>query len=384
MAPSQSHPTHHRRPPSRHPDLGVPLFSLAPSPSASSHTARPHRDTDSDSVDDIAGMSLERLALSPPATATTISTTLAPPTPTTPTSSTVFTGVGINPPTPAPSPGPHIRGFDDSDTHIREHLEQLIYHGNANTSTDTESQDEEAKAKAHLPDPSPSPSTPTPQTILSQYTSLPPLLRSKFLNLLIPHLALHEALSLSRKIEPLLRRDFLRELPWEVALHVLSFVDDPQTLARAAQVSRYWNTLLQDETTWRDLLARHHHHHQYANGSGAGISGRDPPQHARAISREGMERMAGKEEEEKAWDVGSGLGPPAEPIPATNNPHPSTNTSTRRGTSTSSSLAGTSKQSKARENALGIGSGTNQASCIKRVTPFGLEKRVLNLSSGLT
>lgn len=247
MAPSQSHSTHHRRPPSRHPDLGVPLFSLAPSPSASSRTARPHGDTDSDSVDDIAEMSLERLALSPPATATTISTTLAPPTPTTPTSSStattthpvvttdietaagvatgaVFTGVGINPPTPAPSPGPHIRGFDDSDTHIREHLEQLIYHGNANTSTDTESQDEEAKAKAHLPDPSPSPSTPTPQTILSQYTSLPPLLRSKFLNLLIPHLALHEALSLSRKIEPLLRRDFLRELPWEVALHVLSFV----------------------------------------------------------------------------------------------------------------------------------------------------------------
>lgn len=247
MAPSQPHPTHHRRPPSRHPDLGVPLFSLAPSPSASSHTARPHGDTDSDSVDDIAEMSLERLALSPPATATTISTTLAPPTPTTPTSSStattthpvvtadietaagvttgaVFTGVGINPPTPAPSPGPHIRGFEDSDTHIREHLEQLIYHGNANTSTDTESQDEEAKAKAHLPDPSPSPSTPTPQTILSQYTSLPPLLRSKFLNLLIPHLALHEALSLSRKIEPLLRRDFLRELPWEVALHVLSFV----------------------------------------------------------------------------------------------------------------------------------------------------------------
>lgn len=169
-------------------------------------------------------------------------------------------------------------------------------------------------------------------------------------------------------------------------------VDDPQTLARAAQVSRYWNTLLQDETTWRDLLARHHHHHhhhhRYANGSGAGISGRDLPQHARAISREGMERMAGKEEEEKAWDLGSGLGPPAEPIPATNNPHPNTstntNTSTRRGTSTSSSLAGTSKQSKARENALGIGSGTNQASCIKRVTPFGLEKRVLNLSSGLT
>lgn len=40
-----------------------------------------------------------------------------------------------------------------------------------------------------------------------------------------------------------------------------------------------------------------------------------------------------------------------------------------------------------RENTLGIGTPTgtgNQACCIKRVTPFGLEKRVLNLSSGLT
>lgn len=99
-----------------------------------------------------------------------------------------------------------------------------------------------------------------------------------------------------------------------------------------------------------------------------------------------MEGMTGKEEEEKGWDVGSGLGPPADPNAATStNTNTNTNTSSRRGGSTSSSQAGTSKQrSKTRDNALGTGSGTKQACCIKRVTPFGLEKRVLNLSSGLT
>lgn len=98
-------------------------------------------------------------------------------------------GIGVHPPTPAPSPDPH-RNACRSD---QAHLEQPIY------------------------------TPPTPQSILAQYTALPPPLRSKFLSLLVPHLTLHEALSLSRKIEPLLRRDFLRELPWEVALHVLSF-----------------------------------------------------------------------------------------------------------------------------------------------------------------
>lgn len=131
--------------------------------------------------------------LSPPATA------LSPPTPTTPTSSStrteytdVFAGVGMHPPTPAPSPDPHARTFDHGDAH---HVEQVVHH-------DTQ---------------------PAPHAIVAQYTALPPLRRSQFLSLLVPHLTLHEALSLSRKIEPLLRRDFLRELPWEVALHVLSF-----------------------------------------------------------------------------------------------------------------------------------------------------------------
>ncbi|ORZ00320.1 WD40-repeat-containing domain protein [Syncephalastrum racemosum] len=58
-------------------------------------------------------------------------------------------------------------------------------------------------------------------------------------------------------IVPKLKIDFLQQLPPELALHVLSFVDDPCTLARAARVSRYWNRLLQDESMWKALCIKH-------------------------------------------------------------------------------------------------------------------------------
>lgn len=54
-------------------------------------------------------------------------------------------------------------------------------------------------------------------------------------------------------IQPRLQRDFLESLPAELALHVLSFVDDPQTLTRAARVSRAWYTLIDADQTWKRL-----------------------------------------------------------------------------------------------------------------------------------
>ena len=48
--------------------------------------------------------------------------------------------------------------------------------------------------------------------------------RFAFLSALVGELRLNEALVVSRRIEPRLRRDFLRELPLELALHCLSFV----------------------------------------------------------------------------------------------------------------------------------------------------------------
>ncbi|WVR03229.1 hypothetical protein IAU60_000220 [Kwoniella sp. DSM 27419] len=145
------------------------------------------------------------------------------------------TGTVLSPPTPAPSPSPAGRQTfrqDESDE------ESSVMLGNN-------------RGKGGRADPSHA------ETLLASFSKLAPTERFSFLSGLIGELRLNEALVMSRRIEPLLRRDFLRELPIELSLHCLSFVDEPRTLARSAQVSRYWNTLLQDEQTWRDLLDRH-------------------------------------------------------------------------------------------------------------------------------
>ena len=62
-----------------------------------------------------------------------------------------------------------------------------------------------------------------------------------------------ELLFVSTTITPLLKRDFLRDLPIELSLHILGFVDDPRTLARAGRVSRFWNALMNDEKSWKRM-----------------------------------------------------------------------------------------------------------------------------------
>ncbi|EIW73385.1 hypothetical protein TREMEDRAFT_25331 [Tremella mesenterica DSM 1558] len=80
--------------------------------------------------------------------------------------------------------------------------------------------------------------------------------RFAFLSTLVPELLLPEALVVARRIDPRLKRDFLKDLPLELSLHCLSFVEDARTLARASQVSQYWYALLQDETTWKHMCTR--------------------------------------------------------------------------------------------------------------------------------
>ncbi|KAI1826202.1 WD40-repeat-containing domain protein [Xylaria intraflava] len=58
-------------------------------------------------------------------------------------------------------------------------------------------------------------------------------------------------------VSPLLKKDPFTSLPNELCLRVLSFIDDPQVLARASQVSRRWRDLLSDDVTWRHLCVKH-------------------------------------------------------------------------------------------------------------------------------
>uniref|UniRef100_A0A060TAP4 ARAD1B08404p n=1 Tax=Blastobotrys adeninivorans TaxID=409370 RepID=A0A060TAP4_BLAAD len=59
-------------------------------------------------------------------------------------------------------------------------------------------------------------------------------------------------------IEPMLKRDPFKFFPNEISLRILSYIDDPTSLARASQVSRLWYLLLSDDLTWKELCKTHH------------------------------------------------------------------------------------------------------------------------------
>ncbi|WWC97403.1 hypothetical protein V866_004282 [Kwoniella sp. B9012] len=226
-------------------------------------------------------------------------------------------GNTLSPPTPAPSPSPRDRRAFRQDESSDEEMVEQMWKG---------------KGKGQQSD------VRDPQGLLHSFTTLSPSQRFTFLNSLIGELRLNEALVVSRKIEPLLRRDFLRELPAELALHCLSFVDEPRTLARAAQVSNYWNQLLQDEQTWKDLFDRHN----FPN--------------------------------------------PPPPTSFVNSNRPSIGIR-RRSTQTSGSFPTTSTIKNSSMVAVAVAQtpdGSQSQSYIKRATPFGFERRVLNLASSST
>jgi F-box and WD-40 domain protein CDC4 len=85
---------------------------------------------------------------------------------------------------------------------------------------------------------------------------LNPSVRREYLAALLGDCTPSELLFISITIAPLLKRDFLRELPPELALHILSFIDDPRTLVRATQVSKHWRGLLADESLWRRVCEK--------------------------------------------------------------------------------------------------------------------------------
>ncbi|KDN39439.1 hypothetical protein RSAG8_08845, partial [Rhizoctonia solani AG-8 WAC10335] len=80
--------------------------------------------------------------------------------------------------------------------------------------------------------------------------------RREFISQLVQACDVDQLVHANALIQPRLKRDFLRELPSEVALYVLGLIDDAKTLARASQVSRFWNALVADEWTWKVLCDR--------------------------------------------------------------------------------------------------------------------------------
>lgn len=127
-----------------------------------------------------------------------------------------------SPPTPAPSPGPTSSLFADAFQLSKVHL---LSYDPANLS----------------------------RIEFANLIALGPASRKRYLVSLLNDCTPSELLFISQTIAPMLRRDFLAELPPEIALHILSFVDDPKTLSRASQVSKRWHDLVQDEWLWKTM-----------------------------------------------------------------------------------------------------------------------------------
>jgi F-box-like len=72
----------------------------------------------------------------------------------------------------------------------------------------------------------------------------------------LPHLTPAQLVHLASILPARHKRDFIADLPQEIALHILSFVADVETLARAGRVSRIWRLLVYDDAPWKTMCVR--------------------------------------------------------------------------------------------------------------------------------
>ncbi|KAJ5569536.1 uncharacterized protein N7459_008966 [Penicillium hispanicum] len=124
-----------------------------------------------------------------------------------------------SPPTPAPSPTPHQRppNWHSADEEENTFLLNLRIH----------------------------------------FSTLTNSRKQKFLEGILDVCDSQQLSFVSSYVGPRLRKDPFQVFPNELCLRVLSFIDDPKTLARASQVSRRWRELLNDDITWKNLCEKH-------------------------------------------------------------------------------------------------------------------------------
>lgn len=92
---------------------------------------------------------------------------------------------------------------------------------------------------------------------LRQFSIASSDVRLAFLEALLPQCSVRELSHLEALITPQLKVDFLQRFPMEVALQVLSYMDEPLALTRAAAVSKTWYRLANDEHIWGTMCVRH-------------------------------------------------------------------------------------------------------------------------------
>ncbi|GAA5924705.1 hypothetical protein JCM3775_005449 [Rhodotorula graminis] len=185
----------------------------------------------------------------------------APPLPPSSTTPIAARAPELSPPTPAPSPQPTARAYpslEASSSSWRPKGTPLestspFFDPASLPSLSTPSSRSHRLGGSDNGPPSPLSESEVVSHLRAQVNALSRRAREQLLQDLLADTAPIDLSPLYPLIVPRLQRDFLRTLPLELALHVLSFVDEAKTLARASAVSRHWHALLLDESTWRRM-----------------------------------------------------------------------------------------------------------------------------------
>src|ERR1700733_736245 len=93
-------------------------------------------------------------------------------------------------------------------------------------------------------------------TLWSMFSSSPHANRSIILQGILTMCCSNQLSLLSEQVPQLLRIDPFFVFPREISLRVLKYLD-ATSLARAAQVSRGWRTLADDNILWRNMCEQH-------------------------------------------------------------------------------------------------------------------------------
>lgn len=171
-----------------------------------------------------------------------------------------------------------------------------------------------------------------------------PKLKATFLSSLVSLCTLSDLTQLSSLINPRLKLDFFTSLPIEVSLLVLSFIDEPKTLARAMQVSSRWKSLVEDEGTWKGMCEKHRFEMEEEDEEDDEDEEEDDEDDSQAVQIASTSNLGLQENQIQSLNAignsGQGSPPPSTlPIPT------SFSTSTSTPTPTPSTFASTSSSS---------------------------------------
>ncbi|RYP45563.1 hypothetical protein DL768_008112 [Monosporascus sp. mg162] len=94
------------------------------------------------------------------------------------------------------------------------------------------------------------------RSMLETFDCMPPEMKSFMMYQFLRRCSRRTLHAVANVVNPALKCDILKDLPLELSLHVLSYLDH-RDLCRAAQVSKHWRNLIDsNETGWKDLFDR--------------------------------------------------------------------------------------------------------------------------------